>query len=103
MIEVLNGETFSSTAIEEIIVPIERDGDTNRAAGHNLFQFVLVSGSVQTAVGESVKTRHRTYSTAGDKWQHTLQPNKNFEALPEGVDGCSNLHAKGVGTVTITW
>lgn len=111
MIKVLNGSLVTTTATEEAIVPYYIDEDGNhKVAGRHTFFFELVSGSVQTLVGDSPTSptldgnTAQTHSTVGDKWFHT--------ASPEGPDGANtniadaskrNIRAKGAATFNIFW
>lgn len=104
MITVFNGEILTSTATEDEVLFVEKDGNGNTVpAGRNLYTFTLKTGSVQMAVGKSVDTsKAATWSTAGDKWLHTINNNGYAPGGPQEGNN-DNLRVVGVATVAVTW
>jgi len=84
----VNGEIITSTTSETEIYMEMPSGTLNM---EQLVTLELVSGSVQFAVGETVISRHTTYSTAGDKTLRTVN-NSN-----------RSLRCLGTATFRIAW
>lgn len=84
-----NGETITSTGSEQEIYLKGYEGQPNVEVIVNL---ELESGSVQYAVGEPVASKHRTYSTVGDKALRSVACNSN-----------KSFRCKGTATFTIAW